>query len=417
MIVPAILQQHVDDAAWLASSRMKLTRAPHPRLERILQFDRRLLAHLDGLTLAGEAGVALRETALESPSAGAVFAVSVSALEHRDASRLDRSIALAQAVPSVREGLSSAFGWVERSRLQGTVADLLADRDGFRRGLGIAACAMHRVDPGLAAGRLVRQDDPAVRARALRTAGQLGSTDLRAACVSAAREDSDPEAQFWSTWAAVLLGDRAVALDLLMARGFVDGGAHRARAFRLALQAVGTSAAHAALQKLAGDPAQKRRVIEGSGIAGDPAYVPWLIHHMTKPATARLAGEAFSLITGAHLGASALDRPAPIDLDTGPNDNPDYPDLATDPDGELAWPDAGRIEAWWAAHGSRFQKGARYFMGAPLTRAHCIDVLRNGCQRQRILAAHYLTLLDPGTPLFNTSAPAWRQRRELAALT
>jgi hypothetical protein len=46
----------------------------------------------------------------------------------------------------------------------------------------------------------------------------------------------------------------------------------------------------------------------------------------------------------------------------------------------------------------------------------CIDVLKNGYQRQRILAAHYLCLLDPGTPLFNTSAPAWRQQRLLARM-
>jgi hypothetical protein len=55
-------------------------------------------------------------------------------------------------------------------------------------------------------------------------------------------------------------------------------------------------------------------------------------------------------------------------------------------------------------------------MGAPVTREHCIDVLKHGYQRQRILAAHYLCLLNPGTPLFNTSAPAWRQQRRLAQM-
>jgi len=33
---------------------------------------------------------------------------------------------------------------------------------------------------------------------------------------------------------------------------------------------------------------------------------------------------------------------------------------------------------------------------------HYIDVPKNGCQHNWILAAHYLCLLDPGTPLFNT---------------
>jgi hypothetical protein len=51
-----------------------------------------------------------------------------------------------------------------------------------------------------------------------------------------------------------------------------------------------------------------------------------------------------------------------------------------------------------------------------VTRAHCSDILKNGYQRQRSLAAHHLCLLEPGTPLFNTSAPAWRQQRELARL-
>jgi hypothetical protein len=55
-------------------------------------------------------------------------------------------------------------------------------------------------------------------------------------------------------------------------------------------------------------------------------------------------------------------------------------------------------------------------MGAPVTREHCVHVLKTGYQRQRILAAHYLCLLEPGTPLFNTSAPAWRQQKLLARL-
>jgi hypothetical protein len=57
--------------------------------------------------------------------------------------------------------------------------------------------------------------------------------------------------------------------------------------------------------------------------------------------------------------------------------------------------------------------GRRYFMGALVTREHCIDVLKHGRQRQRSLAAHYLCLLEAGTPLFNTAAPAWRQERWL----
>jgi uncharacterized protein (TIGR02270 family) len=174
--------------------------------------------------------------------------------------------------------------------------------------------------------------------------------------------------------------------------------------------------AHSLLKDLATHTEHLRPLIHGSGIAGDSTYVPWLMNHMRDDKTARVAGEAFSLITGADLSALKLDRPQPETFESGPNDDPDDPNVDMDPDEGLPWPDPDKVEKWWTANASRFHKGSRYFMGAPVTREHCIDVLKNGYQRQRILAAHYLCLLEPGTPLFNTSAPAWRQQRLLARM-
>jgi hypothetical protein len=57
--------------------------------------------------------------------------------------------------------------------------------------------------------------------------------------------------------------------------------------------------------------------------------------------------------------------------------------------------------------------GVRVFMGAVPSAAHCTQVLRDGCQRQRAVAARHLCLLNPGTPLFAIAAPAWRQQRQL----
>ena len=138
---------------------------------------------------------------------------------------------------------------------------------------------------------------------------------------------------------------------------------------------------------------------------------------MANEKTARLAGEAFSLITGVDLCMLELEGKRPRTSNPDPTTIPTIPNVDMDPDEGLPWPDAEKFRKWWASQRRRFQKGTRYFMGAPVTREHCIDVLKNGYQRQRILAAHYLCLLDPGTPLFNTSAPAWRQQRLLAKMT
>ena len=136
---------------------------------------------------------------------------------------------------------------------------------------------------------------------------------------------------------------------------------------------------------------------------------------MSDQATARIAGEAVALIAGVDLTNGGLDRPAPVESQPESSDEPAASDLELDADSDVTWPDPERIERWWEQNGGRFEKNARHFMGAPVTREHCIDVLKNGYQRQRILAAHYLCLLEPGTPLFNTSAPASRQQKLLAA--
>jgi len=215
---------------------------------------------------------------------------------------------------------------------------------------------------------------------------------------------------------SVLLGSRGAALASLRRQGTAPGS-QRARAFQLWLQAVETAEAHELLKDFAGDSDELSWLIRGTGVAGDPVYVPWLINHMTNPGTARQAGEAFTVITGVDLEQSKLTAKRPDGLESGPNDDPNDTNVDTDADDGLPWPDPELIRSWWDTNNARFQNGTRYFMGAPVTREHCIDVLKNGYQRQRVLAAHYLCLLEPGTPLFNTSAPAWRQQRLLAKMT
>ena len=411
-IIATIVSQHVEDATVLHANRTLLTTAPHSALKYLRRFDDRLVAHLDGISVAGEQGLGLLNSVLDPVSSSSLFVATVSALEDRP-QELNRLISLAQAVPEVLRGILSAFGWVGQEKLQGTVVSLLASDDPFRRRLGITACRLHGRDPGPALSASLKAPDSTVRAEALRTAGTLGRSQLLSPI--AARADDDPDCTFWAAWSTVLLGSRDVALEALAHSALVDSP-HRTRAFRLVLQAMTPAAAHAMLQRLGGDPEQLRWLIQGSGVNGDPTYVPWLIKHMVDDKTARLAGEAFSLITGNDLALLDLERKPPEKVESGPNDDPTAPNVDMDDDDGLPWPDTQKIEAWWAANGHRFQKGTRYFIGTPVAREHCIEVLKTGYQRQRILAAHYLCLLEPGTPLFNTSAPAWRQQRWLAKM-
>ncbi len=413
-ILADVVEEHANEAADLWALRSAVAVAPHTRLFDLARFDARIAAHLDGLAVAGDESWPFCDAMLEEPSAGAAFVVAARTIEEKQQKRLDRVFAVAEAVPGTRAGLASAFGWLEPGQLQGTVAGLLKSEHAFRRMVGVAACGMHLVDPGLASGPFLRDAAPSVRGRALRAAGELGRRECLAAA-AAAIVDDDADCRFWAARSAVLLGDRDKAQQSL-SRIAIGDGCHRSGAFRLALQAMTVSAGHALLQRLAADPAQLRWLIEGSGIVGDPAYVPWLVRHMEKNDTARVAGEAFTLITGADLDALHLDRPRPEAFESGPTDDPDDPNVGVDRDEGLPWPDPKRVHRWWDANGARFEPGTRYFMGAPVTRARSIQVMRDGCQRQRTLAASHLCLLAPGTSLFNTRAPAWRQQALLARM-
>lgn len=412
--IPHIIQQHAEEAAHLRLMRSVLVSAPHVKLHHLRRLDDRLAAHLDGLAVAGEYGSNVCEAALESPGAGEVFAATVRAIEEKDERRLDKLFALVVAVPAAQPGLISAFGWVSSQHLQGTGARLLASPEPFKRGVGIAACVMHRVDAGVALNVAITDPDVSLRARALRAAGELGRHDLLAACMDALL-DEDAGCRFWATHSAVLLGNRTAAVESLTTIALQEG-LHRVAALRLLLKIISLPQANELLKMLARNPVNQRLLIQGAGIAGDPYYVPWLVKQMEDLKLARLAGESFSFITGLDLAYLDLELKPPEGVEFGPNDNPEDDNVAMDEDDSLPWPDPAKIQGWWEANKSSFADGRRYFMGAPVSREHCIHVLKEGYQRQRIAAALYLCLLEPRTKLFPTSAPAWRQQRWLAKM-
>jgi len=413
-----VVQQHAEESAVLWHLRSVLVIAPHVRLFQLRRFDDRLAAHLDGLAVAGEFGWKLCEVAVGTLGSGEVFAAAVRAIEDKNGGRLDKLSALAQSAPQAQRGLVSAFGWVSARYLQGTTKDLLSSTDPFKRQVGIAACAMHQVDPGDILGVAIRDKDASLRAQALRAACELGRLDLLAE-IRAALSEADEQIRFWSAWAAVLLGDRGDSLNVLtqISRGesaFVPG------AMRLLLKATTIDWGHEFLRALAKavdkNPAMKRRLIRACGMVGETQYVPWLIRLMSDDQLARLAGESLSMTTGLDITYLNLDRKPLENNESGANDDPNDDNVTMDEDDNLPWPDPVKIQAWWDANKSRFTDGVRYFMGAPVTRAHCLQVLKEGYQRQRIAAAEYLCLLQPGTQLFPTGAPAWRQQRWLAKM-
>ena len=167
------------------------------------------------------------------------------------------------------------------------------------------------------------------------------------------------------------------------------------------------------LKTLSSKDKSLRDVVIGAGISGDPAYVPWLIRQMEIPDVARVAGEAFTMITGVDIAYDDLEGEWPEDFEAGPTEDPENDDVAMDQDEDLPWPDPTLIQQWWDANAHAFTTGKRYFVGKPITAEHCQHVLLSGYQRQREAAALELALMNPDAPLFETRAPGFRQKVKL----
>lgn len=403
-----VIAQHAEDAALLWLQRQEAIRAPHFRLHHLTRLDERLAAHLDGLCVAAEEGRAWPcDEADELP--GNLFAATVVALCAAP-QRLDELLKRAQALPDTHAEVISAFGWVEAATLQGVVKTLLDTAEPFRVRVGIAACAKHRVNPGAALTSALASEDASLRASALQAAGVLGRSDLLATCLSHL-QDEDEGVRIEAAYASVLLGDRQQALTALEDIATTSGPA-QTHALDLALIAAPAERAHALLQRLAREPTQLRQLIIGSGVAGDTRYLPWLLQQMEQPELARIAGGAFAMICGLDLAEQDLEGEEPRGFLAGPTDDPDDPDVALDADENLPWPDLPKLQQWWQNQAPAFAEGQILFNGEP--RMHtAATVLRDGCQRQRELAALMLALAQPGTLVFNVASPAGRQKAAL----
>lgn len=399
-----LYEEYVIDASSLWLRRSRGLKEPHLAPEDIAILERRLDDQLDGLHARIELGWPACEAALALGEPGEAFTAGVMAFHSGDAARIQKAVQAGLANARATPGLVSALGWLPGAIARPWVERLLRGKDLNHKYLGVAGASVRREDPGELLAHILSREDccqhAPLHARALRLAGELRRADLRPALI-AARSASDRSVRFAALGSLVLLGDRAAARDLHPY--VVAPGPHRAKAIQFALRALPLAEARAWISALAQNPADQRAAIVATGVLGDPHAMPWLITKMTDPLLARLAGEAFTAITGLDLERERLAAPARLELVPGTPDDPADPHAGIEDDENLPWPDPDKIAVLWSRHGARFTLGQRYFLGEAIAAVALRRVLATGAPRQRRAAALELALLDPREPLVNIS--------------
>jgi uncharacterized protein (TIGR02270 family) len=410
MIIKHIVEQHAEEAAFLWLLRDAAVRAPHYDLKDLAHLDKRVEAHLDGLRIAGVEGWEICREGLGLKEPGEVFAAAVLAFESGISERMRATVTVGLDSEDTFRGLVSAIGWCEFPNVEAWVQKLLsAQRPEFRR-LGIATCAVHRVDPGEALADALKDIDPLLRARSLRALGELKRRD-QLTVIRRELASDDETCRFWASWAGALLGEQRAygPLRLFVAKNC----RHAEHSLKLLVRVLEPGDAHLWLKSLLSTPGLMRYAVTGTGILGDPVYVPWLIKQMGNPELARVAGESFTMITGIDLAYDDLEGEWPEGFEAGPTENPQDESVEMDRDEDLPWPHPELITAWWEKHAGEFRTGTRHLLGKPIGEEQLQWALRHGTQRHREATALELALQHPDEPLFETRATGSKQMKIL----
>lgn len=409
-IIPDIISQHMEEAIFLWLLRKTAIEKPPYDLSSLVELDNRLEAHLDGLRIAGNEGWEICKQELKWEEAGEVFTAAYLAFESDDALRIHEVLEVGSVEPELCRGIISALGWLPFEQGAKYTSQFQTAEAANLRYIGLAAHAIHRQEPGQALIEALQSEGTLLKARALKAVGELGRRDL-IAYLQASFRDENSKCHFYAAWSAALLGD-AYACPILQAIAQSDSP-YCEEATKMALRRLPLKTAQGWLKELSQNEEYLRQAIIGAGALGDPAIIPWLFEMMTVPEHARVAGEAFTMITGVDLAYEDLEGEWPDGFEAGPTEDPEDENVAMDPDEDLPWPAPELIQKWWASNKKNFQNGTRYLVGKPIATDSLQQVLRNGFQRQRAAAALELAMRQSTQPLFEVRAPGFRQKQLL----
>lgn len=338
-VIPPILRQHAEGAAFLWTQRGRMFHDPAFGETDLGRLDRRLAAHIDGMLASGPAAFAEAEARFDDfPEAGEMFAWAVTALASGSEPALSAALERAGASgPATWRGLSGAVAWAGPGAVSQYVKGWFSGHDRLLRLLAVTACSHHRVDPGDWLDRCLADDDPMVRARALRLLGEIGRTDRTGGAIEGLMAADEAE-RFAAARSALLLGRKDHARPVLCTLAEA-GGKTAAAATELAVLCGG-----AELRRWLGGlmrrPDRTEAAVMAAGAIRDPDVREWLIDRSSDPDLSALVGRSLRAALDFDLDDTDVFATDPSVLG---------PDFTGRDDGP--WPVAGRLRTAMAKHG------------------------------------------------------------------
>ncbi len=413
MLMMNILEEHFSEATFLQSQWERALRGPHYNLEETAQLEERLLAHLDGLVLGGESVTqALLKPALEGGEPGEVFCSVFASIAESSHAELEAVLEMAPvAPPAIQAPLRRALELSERTGLETALVPLLTAPEASTQVLASEVLAFRGAIPRGVALELLDHADGRVVAAALRGLGAL-ERDVGHRKLPRLLGDKRPWVRHAAIESGLLSGVRAAwdaCLEEAQGRG---EGASSARV----LQAIcGEDEDIERLVERLVDDALQADVVWALGFTGRISAVEACLELMGQVSpVARLAGEAFSAITGLVLKDTYAMEVEEKDALPPLEEDDLEADLTPRPEDELPVPARAAVAAWWHRARQGFSRRERYLGGRPFCGPALLDALVRGPMRRRHVHARELALRTHGAHNVRTLAFTTRQVAELA---
>lgn len=409
--IPSILEQHADEAITLIPLREKAINGVTSTLSGLIKLDYRLDANFDGLRIADDAGWEICERLVQEERTAGAFTAAVVAFSSGNEARVQKIVDAASKNPGIACELASALGWLSFTKVEQYIYRFLSCDQPVIRNAGVAALARHGIDPASMLQSAIEGSDHSQRCQLLRAAGELGRADLLA-LLQDELSTEDTDCRFWAAWSSTLLGGCPDASAVL--ESFVEAPGHYQEEAVSMLSRRHSREQSAHFIDFSSHSLRNSRLTTiAAGANGHSFCVPILIEQMKIPELARLAGEAFTMITGVGVASISLDASRPQGFEAGPTDDPEDDDVEPDLDDGLPWPDPAAAAQWWEEHQGDFEPESRYLLGRPISANWMYDILLSGRQGQRIAANLELAMLQRGMLMFDLQAPAFRQQQRL----
>ena len=408
-----IIEEHLAEAAFLYGQWEKALVDPEYVLAEVAEGpEERMLAHLDGLVVAGRrAAEKLLLPALAGDDPEVVFAAAWALLMSDDGDFSGQVLAaLAEAQPVNAAAIGRALQISPRAGPLETLPSLVSGGSPAAQAAVTGVLAHRRIDPGMSLEPLLISEDPGVRKAALRLARHFPSRAYPES-LERALQAADPEERDLAMVAGLIAGLQPAWTACRQ----VNGGGGPAWDVPAILYALSGEPDLEPLVAGLQDNARRRSALFALGFTGRVEAAEAVLPYLADPKEGKVAGEAFSAVTGLVISGKMATPPERWDPDAPEEEEEGAgEDLEEDPADALPAPNPAAVEAWWAEGKKALAAGGRLLAGKPWSQAGLLEALEHAPMRRREALALDLAIRTRGQVQLAWNGTTAEQRSQLA---